>query len=69
MAWMPEYLSTSCNAGNIKLAEKFYVDKKENVEGMARSYDIAIYSAKQCLLLKEVNQANFNSYLKQATEN
>jgi alanyl aminopeptidase len=68
MANMPEYFSTSCDADNIKLAEKFYTDKKANFEGMARSYDIAIYSAKQCLSLKEANQANFNRYLKQATE-
>jgi alanyl aminopeptidase len=67
IARMPEYFSTSCDADNIKLAEKFYADKKANFEGMARSYDIAIYSAKQCLSLKEANQANFNRYLKQAT--
>jgi alanyl aminopeptidase len=34
---------------------------------MARSYDIAIYSAKQCQWLKDNNQANFNRYLKAAT--
>jgi alanyl aminopeptidase len=68
MARMPEYFSTSCDADNIKLAEKFYTDRKAHFEGMARSYDIAIYSAKQCLSLKEVNQANFNRYLKVATE-
>jgi alanyl aminopeptidase len=64
MARMPEYLSTSCYAGNVKLAEKFYADKKANFEGMARSYDIAINNAKQCVSLKEANQANFNEYLK-----
>jgi alanyl aminopeptidase len=69
MARMPEYFSTSCDADNIKLAEKFFADKKVNFEGMARSYDIAIYSAKQCVSLKKANQANFNRYLKQATEN
>lgn len=68
MAKMPEYFSTSCDADNIKLAEKFYTDRKAHFEGMARSYDIAIYSAKQCLSLKEANQANFNRYLKVATE-
>ena len=68
IASMPEYFSTSCNAGNIKLAEKFYADKKANFEGMARSYDIAIDSAKQCLSLKQANQVNFNRYLKVATE-
>jgi hypothetical protein len=68
MARMPEYFSTSCDAGNIKLAEKFYADKKSHFKGMARSYDIAIYSAKQCLSLKEENQANFNRYLKVATK-
>jgi alanyl aminopeptidase len=68
MARMPEYFSTSCDADNIKLAEKFYTDRKAHFEGMARSYDIAIYSAKQCLSLKEANQANFNRYLKVATE-
>jgi alanyl aminopeptidase len=68
MASMPEYFSTSCDTGNIQLAEKFYADKKANFEGMARSYDKAIYSAKQCLSLKEANQANFNRYLKQTTE-
>jgi alanyl aminopeptidase len=67
MARMPEYFSSSCDAGNIKLAEKFFAEKKANFEGMARSYDIAIYSAKQCVSLKEANQANFNRYLKQAT--
>jgi alanyl aminopeptidase len=67
MARMPEYFSSSCDAGNIKLAEKFFSEKKANFEGMARSYDIAIYSAKQCVSLKEANQANFNRYLKQAT--
>jgi alanyl aminopeptidase len=68
MARMPEYFSTSCDADNIKLAETFYADKKVHFEGMARSYDIAIYSAKQCLSLKEANQANFNHYLKVATK-
>lgn len=69
LARMPEYLSTSCEAGNIKLAEKFYADKKANYEGMARSYDIAMYSANQCVSLKEANQANFNEYLEEATKN
>jgi alanyl aminopeptidase len=69
MARMPEYFSTSCDADNIKLAEKFFADKKANFEGMARSYDIAIYSAKQCVSIKEANQDSFNRYLKQATEN
>ena len=66
MARMPEYFSSSCDADNIKLAEKFYADKKANFDGMARSYDKAIYSAKQCLLLKEANQANFDHYLEVA---
>jgi alanyl aminopeptidase len=65
---MPEYFSSSCDANNIKLAEKFYADKKSNFDGMARSYDIAIHSANQCLSLKEANQANFNRYLKVATD-
>ena len=69
IARMPEYFSSSCDADNIMLAEKFYAGKKENFEGMARSYDIAIYSAKQCQSLKDNNQANFNRYLKAATNN
>jgi alanyl aminopeptidase len=69
IARMPEYFSTSCDADNIMLAEKFYAGKKQNFEGMARSYDIAIYSAKQCLSLKDNNQANFNRYLKAAINN
>jgi alanyl aminopeptidase len=68
MARMPEYFSTSCDLGNMKLAEKFYADKKANFEGMARSYDIAMDSVKQCLSLKEANQADFNRYLQVATE-
>jgi len=68
LARMPEYFSSSCNADNIKLAEKFYADKKSHFEGMARSYDKAIYSAKQCLSLKETNQDDFNRYLKVATK-
>jgi alanyl aminopeptidase len=68
IARMPEYLSTSCDGNNIKLAENFYADKKDNFEGMARSYDIAIYAAKQCLSLKETNLASFNRYLRQATK-
>jgi len=68
IARMPEYFSSSCDADNIKLAQKFYGDKKANFEGMARSYDKAIDSAKQCLSLKEANQANFNQYLKVATK-
>ena len=68
LARMPEYFSSSCNADNIKLAEKFYADKKAHFEGMARSYDKAIYSAKQCLSLKKINQDNFNRYLKVATQ-
>jgi alanyl aminopeptidase len=69
IARMPEYFSSSCDADNIMLAEKFYAGKKQNFEGMARSYDIAIYSAKQCLSLKDNNQANFNRYLKAAINN
>lgn len=69
IARMPEYFSSSCDADNTMLAEKFYAGKKENFEGMARSYDIAIYSAKQCQSLKDNNQANFNRYLKAATNN
>ncbi|GAC19739.1 M1 family metallopeptidase [Paraglaciecola arctica] len=68
IASMPEYFSTSCDADNIKLAEKFYADKKANFDGMARSYDIAMDSAKQCLSLKQSNQANFNRYLQVATK-
>ena len=67
MARMPEYFSSSCDADNIILAKKFYGDKKAKFEGMARSFDIAIDSAKQCLWLKEANQANFNRYIEAAT--
>ena len=67
MARMPEYFSSSCDADNVKLAEKFYADKKDNYDGMARSYEIAMYSAKQCISLKQDNQAAFNQYLKTAT--
>lgn len=68
IARMPEYFSRSCDADNIELAKKFYTNKKANFEGMARSYDVAMYSANQCLSLKEANQASFNHYLKVTTE-
>ena len=68
IARMPEYFLSSCSADNIKLAKKFFADKKAHFEGMARSYDIAIYSANQCLSLKNVNQTSFNRYLKVATK-
>jgi alanyl aminopeptidase len=68
IARMPEYFSATCNEDAIKLAETFYADKKANFEGMARSYDIAMYSAKQCVSLKNANQASFNAYLKAATQ-
>ena len=68
LARMPEYLSSSCDAANIKMAEKFYADKKAQFDGMQRSYDIAIYQANQCVSMKEANQTSFNQYLKQATK-
>jgi alanyl aminopeptidase len=68
LARMPEYFSSSCDTDNIKLAKRFYADKKASFEGMTRSYDIAIHAAKQCLSLKEVNQVSFNHHLSVATE-
>jgi alanyl aminopeptidase len=68
LARMPEYFASSCDAGNVKLAEKFFTDKKANFDGMARSFDIAMNSANQCLSLKEANQADFTRYLEQATK-
>lgn len=68
LARMPEYLASSCDIDNIKLAEQFFADRKAQYDGMQRSYDIAIYEANQCVSLKKANQASFNQYLRQATK-
>ena len=64
VARLPEYASESCNQHDIDLSQNFYAQRKDKIEGMARSFDIALEESKQCLSLKEANQANFNAYLK-----
>lgn len=64
VARLPEYAATSCNQKDIQASEKFYSAHKANFDGMERSFDIALTGSKQCLSLKQTNQATFTAYLK-----
>lgn len=61
---LPEYASESCNQHDIDLSKAFYLERKKKIEGLERSFDISIEQSKQCLSLKNANQATFNAYLK-----
>ena len=60
---MPEFVSTTCSADNLKMAEAFYTPIKDKYEGMARSYEIMLDNSKQCLRLKQTYQDDFNQFL------
>jgi cytosol alanyl aminopeptidase len=66
VARLPEYAATSCSQHDIEASELFFNGHKAKFDGMERSFDIALAESKQCLLLKESNQATFNAYLKNA---
>ena len=63
IARMPEFVSDSCDQGNIKLAKAFYKDRKDKFDGMARSYEVAMADAEQCVALKTKFQPQFSQYL------
>ncbi|KXI28739.1 M1 family metallopeptidase [Paraglaciecola hydrolytica] len=63
---LPEYASNSCSVHDIALSRDFYAQRKDKVEGMARSFDISLQKSEQCLALKQANQKAFNAYLSQA---
>ena len=63
IARMPEFVSDSCHAENIKLAKAFYKDRMNKFEGMARSYEVAMAGAQQCVALKAKFQPEFSQYL------
>jgi alanyl aminopeptidase len=63
VARLPEYASESCNQHDIDLSEVFYLERKKEIEGQERSFDISLEESKQCLSLKNVNQTTFNAYL------
>jgi alanyl aminopeptidase len=63
---MPEFVSGSCFNSNIALAKAFYADRMSKFDGMQRSFDVAMASAKQCVELKKRNQTTFNQFLSNA---
>jgi alanyl aminopeptidase len=68
VARLPEYASTSCSQHDIDLSSQFYAERKDTIDGMARSFDISQADSQQCLALKTANQNVFNAYLKQAVK-
>ena len=68
VARLPEYASSSCSQHDIDLSSQFYAERKDTIDGMARSFDISQASSLQCLALKTANQDVFNAYLKQAVK-
>ncbi|MDP5132779.1 MAG: M1 family metallopeptidase [Paraglaciecola sp.] len=66
VARLPEYASTSCSQHDLDLGTQFYAERKKDIDGMQRSFDISKASTEQCIALKSANQGAFNDYLKQA---
>ncbi|GAB3026446.1 M1 family metallopeptidase [Bowmanella dokdonensis] len=62
---MPEFVSSSCDQHNVQLARAFYPGRMEKFDGMARSFEVAMDEANQCLALKDRFQAEFTRYLEQ----
>ena len=60
---MPEFVSTTCSADNLKMAKAFYTPIKDKYEGMARSYEIMLDESNQCLRLKNAYQSDFDEFL------
>jgi aminopeptidase N len=68
IARMPELVSRHCSKENLALAQAFYPPYLLKFEGMARSYDVMLDSAEQCIALKDKNQQAFDDYLNRATK-
>lgn len=68
VARLPEYVSTSCDQHDLLASTAFYAERKMEIDGMARSFDIAQAESEQCIALKSANQEAFTSYLKHAVK-
>ena len=60
---IPQYVSRSCDADTIKLADELYSNVAGAYEGMTRGWEIAKASSEQCVTLKKRYQTTFNAYL------
>ncbi|GFD67787.1 M1 family metallopeptidase [Alteromonas sp. KUL106] len=60
---MPEFVSTTCSADNLQMAENFYGALSNKYKGMARGVEIMRDESKQCLRLKAAFQNDFDRYL------
>lgn len=60
---MPEFVSTTCSADNLQMAENFYGALSNKYIGMARGVEIMRDESKQCLRLKAAFQNDFDRYL------
>lgn len=65
---MPEFVSSSCNAHNIQLAKAFYTPRMDKFDGMARSFEVAMNDASQCVAMKQRFQSSFTQLLKQVNQ-
>ncbi|MEC9169039.1 MAG: M1 family metallopeptidase [Pseudomonadota bacterium] len=60
---MPEFVSTTCSAENLEMANAFYAPISETYQGMARGVEIMQDESQQCMRLKSAFQADFNAFL------
>lgn len=60
---MPEFVSVTCSADNLKLATNFYATIADDHQGMPRGVEIMKDESMQCMRLKEAFQADFDAFL------
>ncbi|WP_394224420.1 M1 family metallopeptidase [Alteromonas gracilis] len=62
---MPEFVSTTCSAKNLEMANAFYAPIDEEHQGMARGVEIMQDESMQCMRLKSAFQEDFDRFLNQ----
>jgi aminopeptidase N len=60
---MPEFVSTTCSAENLDMANIFYKQVQPSHQSIARGVEIMQDESTQCLRLKAAFQADFNNFL------
>lgn len=60
---MPEFVSTTCSAENLNMANAFYKKVQPSHQSIARGVEIMQDESAQCLRLKAAFQADFNDFL------
>ena len=60
---MPEFVSTTCSAENLAMANTFYAPIHSQHQGMSRGVEIMQDESNQCLRLKDAFQKDFDAFL------